>query len=204
VAADAPLLASAVGHVGDLQVRNRGTVGGSIAQGDPTAELPLACLVLDGRVTVTSLGSSRTVHLRDFLLGPYDTALEPGELVTQVQVRARPMRTAFAEATRRHNDFAIVSVAAAGVVDRDGRFQELSVGLGGVADTVVLAPQASSALIGHRPDDDVLAAAADICRTEISPVSDTRASADYRRHLAGEYFRRVVLGLSAGEGARAA
>lgn len=208
VAADAPLLASAVGHVGDLQVRNRGTVGGSIAQGDPTAELPLACLVLDGRVTVTSLGSSRTVHLRDFLLGPYETALEPGELVTQVQVQtqmgARPMRSAFAEATRRHNDFAIVSVAAAGVVDRDGRFQQLSVGLGGVADTVVLTPEAASALIGHRPDEDVLAAAADICRTEISPVSDTRASADYRRHLAGEYFRRAVLELTAGEGAHAA
>jgi len=204
VAADAPLLASAVGHVGDLQVRNRGTVGGSIAQGDPTAELPLACLVLDGRVTVTSLGSSRTVHLRDFLLGPYDTALEPGELVTGVHVRAGPVRSAFAEATRRHNDFAIVSAAAAGVVDHDGRFQELSVGLGGVADTVMLASQASSTLIGHRPDEDLLAAAADICRTEISPVSDTRASADYRHHLAGEYFRRVVLELTAGEGARAA
>jgi len=204
VAADAPLLASAVGHVGDIQVRNRGTVGGSIVQGDPTAELPLACLVLDGRVIVTSLGSSRTIHLRDFLLGPYETALEPGELVTGVQVRARPMRSAFAEATRRHNDFAIVSVAAAGVVDSDGRFQELSVGLGGVADTVVLAPEAASALIGLRPDEDVLAAAADICRTEISPVSDTRASADYRLHLAGEYFRRVVLELTTGEGARAA
>jgi aerobic carbon-monoxide dehydrogenase medium subunit len=204
IAADAPLLASAVGHVGDLQVRNRGTVGGSIAQGDPTAELPLACLVLDGRVTLASLGSSRTVHLQDFLLGPYDTALEPGELLTRVQVRAGPMRSAFAEATRRHNDFAIVSVAAAGVVDRDGRFRELSVGLGGVADTVVLASQATSALIGHRPDEDVLAAAADICRAEIAPVSDTRASADYRRHLAGEYFRRVVLALTAGEGARAA
>jgi CO/xanthine dehydrogenase FAD-binding subunit len=68
----------------------------------------------------------------------------------------------------------------------------------------MLASQASSTLIGHRPDEDLLAAAADICRTEISPVSDTRASADYRHHLAGEYFRRVVLELTAGEGARAA
>lgn len=202
VARTAPLLGQAVGHVGDLQVRNRGTVGGSLAQADPTAELPLACLVLDGRVTVASVRGSRQVGLAGFLLGPYETALAGDELVTGVQVSTRPGWSAFAEATRRHNDFAIVSAAAAGVVAADGRIERLSAGLGGVADTVVLVPRAAAALTGQRPDEDVLAAAVEICQTEISPVSDIRASADYRRHLAGEYFRRVVRKLCAGEGAR--
>jgi carbon-monoxide dehydrogenase medium subunit len=204
IAAQAPLLSQAVRHVGDLQVRNRGTVGGSIAQADPTAELPLACLVLDGRVTVVSVRGSRQVNLADFLLGPYETALADDELVTEVQVSTGPGRSAFAEATRRHNDFAIVSASAAGVVAADGRIEQLSAGLGGVADTVVLVPRAAAAVTGQRPDEEVLAAAVEICQTEISPMSDIRASADYRRHLAGEYFRRVVLELCGGEGARVA
>ncbi len=204
IAAQAPLLSQAVRHVGDLQVRNRGTIGGSIAQADPTAELPLACLVLDGRVTVVSVRGSRQVNLADFLLGPYETALADDELVTEVQVSSGPGRSAFAEATRRHNDFAIVSAAAAGVVAADGRIEQLSAGLGGVADTVVLVPGAAAAVTGQRPDEEVLAAAVEICQTEISPMSDIRASADYRRHLAGEYFRRVVLELCGGEGARVA
>lgn len=204
IARTAPLLGQAVGHVGDLQVRNRGTVGGSIAQADPTAELPLACLVLDGRVTVASVRGSRQVNLADLLLGPYETALAGDELVTGVQVSTRSGRSAFAEATRRHNDFAIVSAAAAGVVGAGGRIEQLSAGLGGVADTVVLVPRAAAAVTGQRPDEDVLAAAVEICQTEISPMSDIRASADYRRHLAGEYFRRVVLKLCAGERARIA
>jgi CO/xanthine dehydrogenase FAD-binding subunit len=204
IAAKAPLVSQAVRHVGDLQVRNRGTIGGSIAQADPTAELPLACLVLDGRVTVASVGGSRQVNLADFLLGPYETALADDELVTEVQVSMGPGRSAFAEATRRHNDFAIVSAAAAGVVAADGRIEQLSAGLGGVADTVVLVPGAAAAVTGRQPDVEVLAAAVEICQTEISPMSDIRASADYRRHLAGEYFRRVVLELCWGEGAQVA
>jgi aerobic carbon-monoxide dehydrogenase medium subunit len=204
IAAQAPLLSQAVRHVGDLQVRNRGTVGGSIAQADPTAELPLACQVLDGRVTVVSVRGSRQVNLADFLLGPYETALADDELVTEVQVSTGPGRSAFAEATRRHNDFAIVSAAAAGVVAADGRIEQLSAGLGGVADTVVLVPGAAAAVTGQRPDEEVLAAAVEICQSEISPMSDIRASADYRRHLAGEYFRRVVLEMCGGEGARVA
>lgn len=196
VASAAPLLAHAVRHVGDLQVRNRGTVGGSIAHADPTAELPLACLVLDAQVNVLSLRGARRASLADTLLGHYETALAPDELISGVEVSARPLRCAFAEATRRHNDFAIVSAAAAGTLTRDGRFAELVIGLGGVASTVVLARRAAAALIGRRPDADAAAAAADICQEEISPISDTRASAEYRRHLAGEYLRRVVLELA--------
>jgi carbon-monoxide dehydrogenase medium subunit len=204
VEAAAPLLATAVRFVGDLQVRNRGTVGGSLAQADPTAELPLACLVLGGEVTLESLRGTRRLALSEFLVGPYETAIQPDELVTGIDVMATPGRHAFDEATRRHNDFAIVSAAAFGRLAPDGTFSDLTVGFGGVADTVVLALSAAGLLVGQRPDPDVLAAAAAACQEEISPVSDTRASADYRRHLAGEYLRRVVGRLASSDEVRAA
>lgn len=204
VAGAAPLLGKAVRFVGDLQVRNRGTVGGSLAQADPTAELPLACLVLGAEVTLESLRGTRRLALSDFLVGPYETAILPDELVTGVDISARSGRHAFDEATRRHNDFAIVSAAAFGRLAPDGTFSDLTLGFGGVADTVVLAPAAAGLLVDRRPDPDVLEAAVAACQEEISPVSDTRASADYRRHLAGEYLRRVVSRLVASDEVRAA
>lgn len=204
VAAAAPLLATAVRFVADLQVRNRGTVGGSLAQADPTAELPLACLTLGGEVTLRSGRGTRRLRLEEFLLGPYETAIEPDELVTGVEVDAGRHRHAFAEATRRHNDFAIVSAAATGVLGADGTFEDITIGLGGVADTVTLVPRAAAVLRGQRPVEEVLSAAASACQDEISPASDTRASAEYRSHLAGEYLRRVVLQLAANDGAKAA
>ena len=187
VAADAPLLHRAVGHVGDLQVRNRGTVGGSLAQADPTAELPLACLVMGGAVDVAYATGSRSVPLAEFLVGSYETALEPNEMVTAVTLPVRNQRVAFAEATRRHNDFAIVSAAAAGVLGPDGTFTDITVGLGGVDDTVVLVPRASAVLRGQRPDEDVLATAMALCREEIDPGG---ATASLRR-LPSPSRRRV-------------
>jgi carbon-monoxide dehydrogenase medium subunit len=192
VAEVAPLLQQAVRYVGDLQIRNRGTVGGSIAHGDPTAEVPLACLTLGCEVEVTSVTGSRRLGLADFLLGPYETALESNEMVTGLHVRAQRGRSAFAEATRRHNDFAIVSVAAVGTPDGEGRLSDLSVGFGGVADTVVVAPRTAAALTGVPLAEEALSAAAELCQEEIDPSSDLRASAEYRRHLAGEYLRRAV------------
>jgi carbon-monoxide dehydrogenase medium subunit len=187
-----PLLQQAVRYVGDPQIRNRGTVGGSIAHGDPTAELPLACLTVGCEVEVASVAGSRRLSLGDFLLGPYETALDANEMVTGLHVRAQRGRGAFAEATRRHNDFAIVSVAAVGTPDGGGRLSDLSVGFGGVADTVVVAPRTAAALTGVPLTEEALSAAAELCQEEIDPSDDLRASSKYRRHLAGEYLRRAV------------
>ncbi len=204
VTAAAPLLATAVRCVGDLQVRNRGTVGGSLAHADPTAELPLACLTLGAEVRLQSRRGSRRLPLQDFLVGPYETAIDDDELVTGLDLNAGSRRFGFAEATRRHNDFAIVSAAAAGVIAPNGTIEDLTIGLGGVADTVTLVPRAAALLRGQPPGEEVLSAAAAACQDEISPTSDTRASADYRRHLAGEYLRRVVLQMATTDGVQAA
>lgn len=196
-----PLLAHVTRYVGDPQVRNRGTVGGSLAQGEPTAELPLACLVLGATVVAASIRGTRTVALGDLLAGPYETVLAPGELITEVRVPASPGRFAFAEATRRHNDFAIVSTAAVAAVAGDGALTHLTLGFGGVADTVILAPDTARLLTGRRPDPGLIDQAIAACRAEIDPAGDIRSSAAYRRHLAGEYLRRVIGQLTAPAGA---
>jgi aerobic carbon-monoxide dehydrogenase medium subunit len=186
------LLAQMVRHVGDRQVRNRGTIGGSLAQGDPTGEMPLACLVLGARVTVTGPAGHRELPVADLYLGSYATVLGPCEVLTEVVFPRAPAHFAFAEQCRRHNDFAVVSAAA--VADRgpDGRWAGVRVALGGVADQPVLAAKAGTVASGSRLTDEVIATAAEAAVEVIDPPSDVRASAEYRRHLVPIYVRRVL------------
>jgi aerobic carbon-monoxide dehydrogenase medium subunit len=186
------LLARMVRHVGDRQVRNRGTIGGSLAQGDPTGEMPLACLVLGARVTVTGPGGRRELPVADLYLGSYATVLEPCEVLTEIAFPRAPAHFAFAEQCRRHNDFAVVSVAAVGDRGPDGRWAGVRVALGGVADQPVLAAAAGAAASGSWLTDDIIAEAAQAALEVADPPSDVRASADYRRHLVPVYVRRVL------------
>jgi aerobic carbon-monoxide dehydrogenase medium subunit len=186
------LLARMVRHVGDRQVRNRGTIGGSLAQGDPTGEMPLACLVLGARVTVTGPGGRRELPVADLYLGSYATVLEPCEVLTEIAFPCAPAHFAFAEQCRRHNDFAVISAAA--VADRgpDGQWSGVRVALGGVADQPVLAAQAGLVASGSRLTDEVIASAAAAALEVADPPTDVRASAEYRRHLVPIYVRRVL------------
>ena len=185
-----------VRHVGDRQVRNRGTIGGSLMQADPTGEMPLACLTLGASVRVA---------------GPW-VAGDPGRgtLRGLVRHRARPPRAAdhsgvppglrqvaFAEQCRRHNDFAVVAVACAGDRRADGRFDRVRIGLGGVHDTPVVARRASEVASGTGLVDADIAAAASAALEDIDPPSDIRASAEYRRQLVPIYVRRVLRELNA-------
>jgi aerobic carbon-monoxide dehydrogenase medium subunit len=194
------LLARMVRHVGDRQVRNRGTIGGSLAHGDPTAEMPLACLALGASVTVTGPSGSREVPVAGLYEGPYATVLEPCEVLTEVRFPRAPGHFAFAEQCRRHNDFATVSVAAVGDRAQDGTWTAVRVALGGVADQPVLAARAGAVASGSRLDEDSIASAAEAALEVADPPSDVRASAEYRRHLIPVYVRRVLTELrSAGE-----
>jgi carbon-monoxide dehydrogenase medium subunit len=186
------LLAQMVRHVGDRQVRNRGTIGGSLAQGDPTGEMPLACLVLGAKVTVTGPEGRRELPVADLYLGSYATVLGPCEVLTEVVFPPAPAHFAFAEQCRRHNDFAVISAAA--VADRgpDGQWRGVRVALGGVADQPVLAARAGLVASGSRLSDEVIAAAAQAALEVADPPSDVRASAEYRRHLVPIYVRRVL------------
>jgi CO/xanthine dehydrogenase FAD-binding subunit len=192
VAERLPLLARVVRHIGDRQVRNRGTVGGALVQGDPTGEMPLACLALGAVVTAAGPEGTRRIPLTDFYAGSYATVLELDELVTAVEFPAHPQHVAFAELCRKHNDFAVLSVVATGNRGADGRWSDVRIALGGVADSPVLAVAAGNGLAGTLLADADLDAAAEAALDVIDPPTDVRASAEYRRHLVPVYVRRVL------------
>ena len=197
------LLARVVRHVGDRQVRNRGTIGGSLAQGDPTGEMPLACLALGASVRAAGPDGHRELAVAELYQGSYATVLEPCEVLTEVVFPRAPAHLAFAEQCRRHNDFAVVSVAAVGDRRPDGTWAGIRVALGGVADQPVLAAAAGAIASGSRLTDEVIAEAAQAALEVADPPSDVRASAEYRRHLVPIYVRRVLTELrSAAENRR--
>ena len=187
-----PLLSRAVCHIGDRQVRNRGTIGGSLVQADPTGEMPLACLTLGASVRVAGPQGSREIPVDELYEGSYVTVLDPRELLTAVVFPPAFGRVAFAEQCRRHNDFAVVSVACVGDRGADGRFERVRIGLGGVHDTVVVAERAGQLVSGTVLTDADIAGAASAALEVIDPPSDIRASAEYRRHLVPLYVRRVL------------
>jgi carbon-monoxide dehydrogenase medium subunit len=197
VAERLPLLARMVRFVGDRQVRNRGTIGGSLVQGDPTGEMPLGCLVLGARVRVAGRGGLREIPMTAFYSGPYAAALEADELLTEVVFPKHPRHFAFRELCRRHNDFAVLSVAATGNLSSDGRWRDIRLGLGGLNDTPVLAAEAAACLEGSPLTDRDISAAGEAALAVIDPSSDIRASAEYRRHLAPIYVRRALQDLRA-------
>jgi aerobic carbon-monoxide dehydrogenase medium subunit len=187
-----PLLKCVIRYVGDPQVRNRGTIGGSLAQADPTGEIPLACLTLDATIVASSVSSTREIAIDDFLVGSYATALEPEEMITEVRFPAGPDGFAFLERSRKHNDFAVINVAAVGRRDAGGRWSDLRIALGGVGDRAVLAADAAALLEGTMLEDDAIAEAAESALGVVDPPSDVRATAEYRRHLVPVYVRRAL------------
>jgi aerobic carbon-monoxide dehydrogenase medium subunit len=193
------LLARMVRHVGDRQVRNRGTIGGSLAQGDPTGEMPLACLALGASVRAVGPIGQRELPVAELYQGSYATVLEPCEVLTEVVFPRAPAHFAFAEQCRRHNDFAVVSVAGVGDRGPDGTWTGIRVALGGVADQPVLAAAAGAIASGTRLTDEVIAGAAQAALEVADPPSDVRASAEYRRHLVPIYVRRVLIELRSGK-----
>jgi carbon-monoxide dehydrogenase medium subunit len=190
-----PLLRRVVGHIGDRQVRNRGTIGGSLVQGDPTGEMPLACLVLGAVVVAVGPAGSRRIPVAELYEGSYATVLAPEELVTTVEFPPHPQHVAFREVTRKHNDFAVLSAVATGDRAADGRWSDVRIALGGVADSPVLATAAAALLEGTALTDADLAAAAEAALQAVDPPSDIRASAEYRRHLVPVHVRRVLTDL---------
>jgi carbon-monoxide dehydrogenase medium subunit len=193
-----PSLACMIRKVGDRQVRNRGTLGGSLVQADPTGEMPLAALALGASVTLANTSGSRTVAVEDFFVGSYATAIDPEEFLLSVTYPRHPDHFAFMEVNRRHNDFAVVSVLVAADRGPLGAFENLRIGLGGVDETPILARAAMVAAENSVLDDETIARAAEFAAAGINPASDIRASADYRRHLTFVYVSRALAALRDG------
>jgi len=190
---DIPLLAEAIGYIGHPTIRNRGTIGGSIAHGDPSAELPAVALCLDARFTVRSPRGARTLGAADLYLGYLATTLEPDEILTDIWFPKATPNTGYAwlEFARRHGDYAIVGLGVA--ITRAGdAISEARIVVTGVGGTPIRATAAETILAGGPPEPDRLRAAMDAVRVAIEPDADVHATADYRRHLAGVLLERAI------------
>jgi carbon-monoxide dehydrogenase medium subunit len=189
----APLIAAALPHVGHSAIRARGTIGGSLALADPAAELPACAVALAATIRAASRGGRRDIAAADFFRGIYTTALEPGEIVTEVVVprAAAGWRWGFEELARRRGDFALAGLAAGARVER-GLVAEARLVFFGVGTRPVRARGAESTLAGRRPDADTLTAAGLKLEGELDPPGDIHGSPALRRHLARVLLARVV------------
>ena len=195
VATHFPLLTEAAPCVGHPAIRNRSTVGGSIAHADPAAELPAVMLALNAEFEVRSRSGSRTISAQDFFQGYFTTDLKTGELLTELRLPGLPPRSgsAFVEFSRREGDYALAGVAAVLTLDEDGTIAGARLGLCSVGPAPVRPQAAESLLQGQRPGDEAWAAAATAVVAALdSPPSDIHGSADYRRSLAGVLTRQAL------------
>ena len=188
-----PLLAKTAGHIGDVQVRNRGTIGGSLAHADPAADYPAALLALEAKVKLASAAGERLVTIDEFLVDTMTTALEPGEIVTELQVPAESAGVGVAYRTiiQPASGFAIVGVAVRLGVS-GGKVTLARVGVTGISFKPCRATAVEQALEGAEASADAFAAAAQHAADGVDGLTDLHASAEYRSHLAVVQVRRAL------------
>ncbi|MFI5280317.1 MAG: FAD binding domain-containing protein [Gemmatimonadales bacterium] len=197
-----PLLARALPFIGHPAIRNRGTIGGSLAHADPAAELPAVVTALDADLVIAGPGGHRVAKPSEFFVSYLTTSLQPDEVLVEVRLpRATPsMRSAFVEISRRHGDFAIVGVALSMDLDSGWRCRAARVAIVGVGPGPVRAVQADRCLEGQVASEALFREAGQIAAKEIDPPSDIHATSHYRRRLTAvllEDAGRQVLGPSA-------
>ena len=187
-----PLLATALPWVGHYQTRSRGTLGGSVAHADPSAEIPLTLVTLGGAVKLQSPSGTRDVPAREFFHGLLTTDRRADELITELIWPLRWEKTgyAFEEIAQRHGDFAITAVAAEATVGDDGNISGLLLGLGGVEDRPIIAD--TRAFIGKPATDDTANDIVEAAADAVDPMVDLQANADYRRQLVRVLGARVL------------
>jgi aerobic carbon-monoxide dehydrogenase medium subunit len=188
-----PALVTALGHVGHHQTRNRGTVGGSVALGEPAAEMPATAVALGARVEIASVRGTRTVPADEFYIGPYMTVLEPDELVTGIVYPDWPDGhvVLFREVAQRPGDFALVGLVGALALD-GGRISRAGLCWFGMGPTPVKARQAEAALLGASLDALDPAAIAELAVADTAPFDDHHASAKYRRTVGRRICTRTL------------
>jgi aerobic carbon-monoxide dehydrogenase medium subunit len=194
VAEQVPLLAAAMPLIGHVAIRNRGTIGGSTAHADPSAEIPAVCVALDAQIVVrSSARGDRTIPASEFFHGFFTTALEHDEAIVEIRFPAAGPGTgvAFEEAARRHGDFAMAG-AATTVQIVDGRVHEAAIALIGVGEVPMRRQAAETLLVGDPPSKDLVAEAASVATQDLTPHADLHGSSTYRRHLAEVLVRRAL------------
>ena len=191
----APMLRQALRHVGHVAIRTRGTIGGSLAQADPAAELPAVLLALDGTVTTSSPDGSREIRADDLFRTLYTTSLSTAEIITEVRIPLVSGGTSVHEVSRRHGDFALAGAVAHVVSDRNGTVTAVRAAMFGVGATPVRSREAEDTLIGaHVTDSARFAAAAAKAASTVQPFADPSTPQDYRRRVAEVVLRRALCG----------
>lgn len=189
-----PLLPECAASIGDVQVRNRGTIGGSLAHSDPAADWPAAILALGAEIVAVSAQGERTIRAEDFFVDMLTTALEPNEILREIRIPQPQANTgqAYMKVAHPASGFAVVGVAVSLTRGDDGRCQSVSVGITGVAAKAYRAVGVESALRGSMLDEQAIEASAAHAADNVDANSDIYASAEYRRHLAEVYTRRAI------------
>jgi carbon-monoxide dehydrogenase medium subunit len=189
-----PLLAETAAVIGDAQVRNRGTLGGSLAHADPAADYPAAALALDVEIIAASTAGTRTIPVAEFFVDMLTTTLRPGEILSQVRVAplAPQTGTAYEKLHQPASGFAIVGVAVRLTIGKDGTIEEAAVGVTGLGPKAFRAAAAEKILRGKKASVKLFVDAARYTAQGIEPLSDLHASADYRREMAAVYTRRAL------------
>jgi aerobic carbon-monoxide dehydrogenase medium subunit len=189
-----PLLPETAGLIADPQVRNRGTVGGNLAHGDPANDLPPAMMALGATFVITGPRGSHTTKAEDFFIGLFTTRLEHEELLTEALIPIPPPRTgaAYLKFERKVGDFSTVSVASQLTLGKEGKCTAAGLGLGGVGETALKAKEAEEMLVGEKPTEDLIRKAATKCAEVSRPVSDLRGSAEYKREMVKVFARRSL------------
>ncbi len=191
-----PLLVAAIAQVAHYQIRNRGTVGGSLAHADPAAEMPGIAVTCDAEISVSGSTGKRSVRAGEFFTGPLSTVLADDELITEVRLPAWPAnrRWGFEEFARRRGDFAIAGVAAFYDVDGEGKAIDAHIGVIGACTKPHRIAQAEAALNGRVVDAAAIQASARAAEKAVEPPEDLHASAAYRRSLVGTLLERALGG----------
>ena len=198
-----PIVHDAERVIADPVVRNRGTIGGSLGQADPAEDLTTVCDVLHAEVVITARDGERVVGMADFHRGPYETACEQDELITEVRFPIRPRSgSAYEKVERRVGDWAVAAAGAALALAEDGTIADAAIGLTALG-LEGLATDAAEVLLGAHPGEDVFAEAARLAAAASAPVADQRGPVDYKRHLADELTRRVLRAAATRAGAGA-
>ncbi|MBI2359024.1 MAG: xanthine dehydrogenase family protein subunit M [Deltaproteobacteria bacterium] len=194
VASQSPLLSATIPLIAHFQIRNRGTIGGSLAHADPAAELPAVALVLGAELVLRSASGERVVHAKDFFLGYMTTAIEPNELLIEIRIPGLRQQAGWAieEVARRRGDFAMVGVATAVELNGNNTCQDARIVLFGVGEKPERMERAEQLLRGQEATQTQPAEAAKAVSEDLDPVADVHASAEYRKEVGGVLTRRAL------------
>jgi carbon-monoxide dehydrogenase medium subunit len=189
-----PLFEDVSGGIGDPQVRNWGTIGGSIAHADPASDWPAALLAADAKVVCRGGDGERVIPAREFFIDTFTTALAPTEILTEIRFGRRPRSVggAYTKLERRVGDFATVGVAAVVLLGPDGSIGWAGVGVSGVAETPFAATDAEEALLGQRPSEEAFRRAGEAAAGQSRPAADVRGPVEYKRAMTAEMTVRSL------------